>query len=152
MSFGIGCRCGSDLALLWLWHRLQLQLDPQPGNLHMPRAQPFKKNANLGARQNIEHPVTLEFHGRNILSIFLCMWSPFQQAAGLWPPLASGVCASLIVASLSFGVGYLFWQFPVYFADGCSAVSCDFGVRGGDLESFCSTVFSLDQTGISEKQ
>ena len=22
MSCGVGCRCGSDLALLWLWHRL----------------------------------------------------------------------------------------------------------------------------------
>ena len=22
MSCGIGCRCGLDLALLWLWHRL----------------------------------------------------------------------------------------------------------------------------------
>ena len=21
MSCGVGCRCGSDLALLWLWHR-----------------------------------------------------------------------------------------------------------------------------------
>ena len=21
MSSGVGCRCGSDLALLWLWHR-----------------------------------------------------------------------------------------------------------------------------------
>ena len=21
MSRGVGCRCGSDLALLWLWHR-----------------------------------------------------------------------------------------------------------------------------------
>ena len=22
MSFGVGCRCGSDLALRWLWRRL----------------------------------------------------------------------------------------------------------------------------------
>jgi len=22
MSCGVGCRCGSDPALLWLWHRL----------------------------------------------------------------------------------------------------------------------------------
>ena len=22
VSCGVGCRCGSDLALLWLWHRL----------------------------------------------------------------------------------------------------------------------------------
>jgi len=22
MSCGVGCKCGSDLALLWLWHRL----------------------------------------------------------------------------------------------------------------------------------
>ena len=24
MSCGVGCRCGLDLALLWLWHRLEL--------------------------------------------------------------------------------------------------------------------------------
>ena len=22
MSYGVGCRCGSNLALLWRWHRL----------------------------------------------------------------------------------------------------------------------------------
>ena len=24
LSFGVGCRCRSDIALLWLWHRLEL--------------------------------------------------------------------------------------------------------------------------------
>ena len=42
MSCDVGCRQGSDPALLWLWRRpaLQLQLDPQPGNLHMRRSGP----------------------------------------------------------------------------------------------------------------
>ena len=41
-SSGGGHRCGSDLVLLWLWQRLQLQLqfDPYPGNFHMPQGQP----------------------------------------------------------------------------------------------------------------
>ena len=45
--------------------------------------------------------------------------------------------------SLSLSVGNLFW-FPVYFVDGCSAVSCNFGVlmREGELESFYSAILS----------
>ena len=36
MSCGVGCRLGSDLALLGsgVGWRLQLPLDPEPGNLH----------------------------------------------------------------------------------------------------------------------
>ena len=32
----------SDLALLWLWHRptATAQIQPQPGNFHMPQVQP----------------------------------------------------------------------------------------------------------------
>lgn len=38
-SCGVGHRCGSDVALLWLGHRpqLQLQFDPWPRNFHMPQ-------------------------------------------------------------------------------------------------------------------
>ena len=37
VSYGVGCRRGSDLVLLWLCCRLvaTLGFDPQPGNLHM---------------------------------------------------------------------------------------------------------------------
>lgn len=35
----VGCRCGWDLALLWLWW-LQLRFHPQPENLHLPQMQP----------------------------------------------------------------------------------------------------------------
>ena len=30
MSCGVGCRCTSDLALLWLWHRLAAVAAIQP--------------------------------------------------------------------------------------------------------------------------
>ena len=40
VSCGVGCRGGSDLALLRLWCRLKLGLDPWPGTLHMPREWP----------------------------------------------------------------------------------------------------------------
>ena len=30
MSCGVGCRCGSDLSLLWLWHRLEATAAIQP--------------------------------------------------------------------------------------------------------------------------
>ena len=29
-SFGVGCRCSSDLSLLWLWHRLAAAAPIQP--------------------------------------------------------------------------------------------------------------------------
>ena len=42
MSCGVGHRCGSDPALLWLWCRPAATADstPKPRNLHMPRVQP----------------------------------------------------------------------------------------------------------------
>ena len=42
VSFGVGCRCGLDPVLLWLWCRpvLQLQFSPSPGNVRMPCALP----------------------------------------------------------------------------------------------------------------
>ena len=44
-SCGIGRRCGSDLALLWLWGwpQLQLKFDPWPGNFYMSQAQPKRE-------------------------------------------------------------------------------------------------------------
>lgn len=46
--------------------------------------------------------------------------------------------------ALSLDVKYLFWEVPVFFADGCSALSCDFGVvmTGQELEPFYSAVLS----------
>ena len=43
-----------------------------------------------------------------------------------------------MVPSLSSIVEDLFWKVPVFFTDGCSASSCDFGalVRGGELRCF----------------
>ena len=54
-------------------------------------------------------------------------------------------------SSLPLVVDYLFWSFPGFFVflgffvNGCSAVSCDFGVfvTGGELKSFYSTILSL---------
>ena len=42
MSCGVGHRCGSDLALLWLWCRLAaaVPIPPQSENLHMPQMWP----------------------------------------------------------------------------------------------------------------
>ena len=39
---GVGCRCGSDPELLWLWCRpaAVALIRPQPGNLHMLRVRP----------------------------------------------------------------------------------------------------------------
>ena len=51
----------------------------------------------------------------------------------------------LIVAfSLSLEVEYLFGRFQYFFIDGCSAVSCDFGVfvRGGERRPFYSAILS----------
>ena len=51
--------------------------------------------------------------------------------------------------SLSLGVRYLFWYVPAFITfvvvvDGCSAVSCDFGVfvRRGVLTSFYSAILA----------
>ena len=42
MSCGVGHRHGSDLALLWLWHRLvaTVPIRPLAWELHMPWEQP----------------------------------------------------------------------------------------------------------------
>jgi len=45
MSCGVGRRWGLNPALLWLWpvgRQQKLQLDPWPGNLHMPQCSPKK--------------------------------------------------------------------------------------------------------------
>ena len=52
----------------------------------------------------------------------------------------------VVASSLSVGVGYFFFligsSVVVFFVDGCSAVSCDFGVllRRGELTSFYSSI------------
>lgn len=55
-----------------------------------------------------------------------------------------------MASSLSLGVGYLFWWFPVYFTDGCSVVRCNIGVfvREGELKSFYSTILSQNLYNI----
>ena len=55
-----------------------------------------------------------------------------------------------LVASSSLYVGYLFGKFQWYFVNGCSAVSCDFGVfmRGVELTSLYSTILSLEKNQI----
>ena len=38
MSYGVGCRCGSDLALLWLWYRLAAAAPIRPLAWELPYA------------------------------------------------------------------------------------------------------------------
>ena len=47
-----------------------------------------------------------------------------------------------MTSSLSLDVEYLFWLVQVFFVDGCSAVSCDFGVfmREGECKFFYSDI------------
>ena len=48
-----------------------------------------------------------------------------------------------LVSFSSFGVGYLFWQFPVYFVEDCWAVGCNFCFffhERGHLLFFCSAI------------
>ena len=51
----------------------------------------------------------------------------------------------IVASSLSLGIGCLFWQLPVYFVDGYSAVICDFCVfvRGGELKSYCTILSGI---------
>ena len=48
--------------------------------------------------------------------------------------------------ALSLDVKYLFWEVPVFFADGCSALSCDFGVvmTGHELESYSAVLSGIE--------
>ena len=38
MSYGVGCRCSSDPALLWLWHRLEATAPIRPLGWEPPYA------------------------------------------------------------------------------------------------------------------
>ena len=38
VSYGVGCRCGLDLALLWLWHRPAAAAPIQPLTWELPYA------------------------------------------------------------------------------------------------------------------
>ena len=76
MGCGVGCKCSSDPALLWLWCRpaatpqLQLQFDPQPGNLHMPQVQPKTKKKNLFSDiKSQETSSPAQKHDRNVKGI-----------------------------------------------------------------------------------
>ena len=55
-----------------------------------------------------------------------------------------------IVVSSSLGIGYLFGKFWHFFVDGCSAVSCDFGVfvGGSELTFFYFTILFLEKSQI----
>ena len=54
--------------------------------------------------------------------------------------IISRLCPSyqLLVISLSLDVEYLFWWVPVFFADGCSAVTCDLVFSWEEVSSRCS--------------
>ena len=43
VSCGVGCRCGSDPALLWLWRGLQFRFSPSLGISMCHRCAPKKK-------------------------------------------------------------------------------------------------------------
>ena len=47
MSCGVGCRCGSDLALMWLWHRPGATASSQP----LAWGPPYATGAALKKRQ-----------------------------------------------------------------------------------------------------
>ena len=52
MSWGVGCRCGSDPALLWLWHRLAATalISPLAWKLPYALAVALKKQTNKKER------------------------------------------------------------------------------------------------------
>ena len=50
MSCGVGCRGGSDLALLWLWHRLAVVAPIQP----LAWEPPYDMGAALKRKKNEE--------------------------------------------------------------------------------------------------
>ena len=65
MSHNIGCRYGSDLALLWLWHRLATTAQIQPLTWEPPYAmgEPLKsKNKQMNKQKN----KSLLDHQRNV--------------------------------------------------------------------------------------
>ena len=49
MSCGVGCQCGLDLALLWLWRRpaATAPIHPQPKDFHVLQEKEKKKNQIL---------------------------------------------------------------------------------------------------------
>ena len=58
-----------------------------------------------------------------------------------------------VASSLSLDVEYLFGRFPSFFVDGCSALSCGFGVfvRGGELKSFSAILSPTSYSHIRIK-
>lgn len=77
-------------------------------------------------------------------TVFSCLQVAHLAGMGLLISQKSPSYCLNVPSSLSLHVGNLFWLLPVYFIDGCWAVSCNFGAfkRGDELESFSSTILS----------
>ena len=56
MSCGVGCRCSSDLAWLWLWCRpvVTAPIGPLAWELHMLQVQPLKKEKKEKEKNGIQ--------------------------------------------------------------------------------------------------
>ena len=79
-----------DLALLQLWHRLQLWcgFDPWPWNFHMPQVQPKKfKNKNKKISIFPLHDVSVRSPNPSVLLSPLCETCDFS----LWKSLESSL-------------------------------------------------------------
>ena len=79
MNCGVGHRCGSDLALLWLWCRpvATAPIRPLAWELHMPHMQPSKDIINK--------------HGVPVVAQWLTNPTRNHEVAGSVPALAQWV-------------------------------------------------------------
>ena len=83
MGCGVGCRCGSDPTLLWLWHRLEATAPIQPLAWESPYAagtalEKTKKKKNLwyiGCRHGLD-PLWLRHRLVAAALIRLLAWEP----------------------------------------------------------------------------
>ena len=98
MSCGVGCRSGSDPALLWLWRRPVATVPIQPLAWESPYATGTALKIHKQTHKNVER--------RNILSLFLLCALPPSQAA----------CAGECIFPFSFlSNDELAWSAPLRF-------------------------------------
>ena len=100
MGCGIGCRCGLDLALLWLWGRLTAAASIQPlaGELPFALGAALKKKKKKVSKHSLLYNST-HFHLVSVTSYLgdmggsFLMTLPAAKVAPLMHPPQGGSCS-----------------------------------------------------------
>ena len=106
MSCGVGCRCGSDLVLLWLWHRPAAVAPMRPlawGKPPYTTGAALKREKKKKKPLKVDTPITLIEDFKDFIVFFYSTGLNWGQHHPL--PLNRGTCGSICRQFWLWGCG-----------------------------------------------